>query len=105
VSVRLKFENEIDRSVICASVSKASNATHDGEDNRLTGMLTTVGASVPAHGARAHVSPEAYCESMCVFLLLTGKSRSRSQSKSVLRAAIRLARPVPKPEPGTLGSA
>jgi hypothetical protein len=34
--------------------------------------------SVLAHGARgepALVLPEAYCESMCVFLLLSGKSR------------------------------
>jgi hypothetical protein len=41
-------------------------------------MLTTVGVSVLTHsarGGRAHVSPEAYCESMCVFLLLSGKSR------------------------------
>jgi hypothetical protein len=42
------------------------------------GMLTAVGVSVLTHsarGRRANVSPEAYCESMCVFLLLAGKSR------------------------------
>jgi hypothetical protein len=41
-------------------------------------MFTTVGVSVltpSARGERAHVSPEVYCESMCVFLLLSGKSR------------------------------
>jgi hypothetical protein len=41
-------------------------------------MFTTVGVSVltpSARGERARVSPEAYCESMCVFLLLSGKSR------------------------------
>lgn len=38
-------------------------------------MLTTVGMSVLAHSERAHASPEAYCESMCVFLLLPGKLR------------------------------
>jgi hypothetical protein len=37
-------------------------------------MLTTVGVTVLAH-ERANVSPKAYCESMCVFLLLSGKSR------------------------------
>jgi hypothetical protein len=42
------------------------------------GVLTTVGASVQTHtpqGDRASVVPEAYCESMCVFLLLSGKTR------------------------------
>lgn len=42
------------------------------------GALTTVGISVEtrtAHGERAGVVPEAYCESMCVFLLLSGKTR------------------------------
>jgi hypothetical protein len=41
-------------------------------------MLTTVGVTVlthSAHGKHANVSPEAYCESMCVFLLLSGKLR------------------------------
>ncbi|WP_426418935.1 hypothetical protein [Bradyrhizobium genosp. A] len=42
-----------------------------GRRFRELGMLTTVGVSVLAHsarGERASVSPEAYCESMCVFL-------------------------------------
>ena len=41
-------------------------------------MMTTVGISVQTHtlqGDRAGVVPEAYCESMCVFLLLSGKAR------------------------------
>jgi hypothetical protein len=41
-------------------------------------MLTTVGISVQNHtaqGDRASVQGEAYCESMCVFLLLSGKTR------------------------------
>src|SRR5260370_9296380 len=45
---------------------------------RSLGALTTVGTSVQtetAQGDRASVSPEAYCESMCVFLLLSGKTR------------------------------
>jgi hypothetical protein len=42
------------------------------------GALTTVGVSIEtrtAQGDRASVVPEAYCESMCVFLLLSGKTR------------------------------
>jgi len=49
-----------------------------GRRFRALQMFTTVGVSVltpSARGERAHVSPEAYCESMCVFLLLSGKSR------------------------------
>jgi hypothetical protein len=40
--------------------------------------LTTVGISVrtnTAQGASASIAPAAYCESMCVFLLLSGKTR------------------------------
>ncbi|WFU70626.1 hypothetical protein [Bradyrhizobium sp. CB2312] len=50
-----------------------------GRRFRALEMFTTVGVSVltpSARDERAHVSPEAYCESMCVFLLLSGKSRS-----------------------------
>jgi hypothetical protein len=42
------------------------------------GALTAVGISAVTQtpqGARASVAPEAYCESMCVFLLLSGKVR------------------------------
>jgi hypothetical protein len=49
-----------------------------GRRFRELGMLTVVGVSVFTHsarGERASVSPEADCESMCVFLLLSGKSR------------------------------
>jgi hypothetical protein len=41
-------------------------------------LRTTVGTSVVTHGAggdRGNIAPEAYCESMCVFLLLSGKTR------------------------------
>jgi hypothetical protein len=41
-------------------------------------MSTTVGISTVTRGGkgdRASVVPEAYCESMCVFLLLSGKTR------------------------------
>jgi hypothetical protein len=49
-----------------------------GRRFRALEMFTTVGVSVltsSARGERARVSPEAYCDSMCVFLLLSGKSR------------------------------
>ncbi|WJR75959.1 hypothetical protein [Bradyrhizobium sp. NP1] len=48
-----------------------------GRHFRNLGMLTTVGISVQrgAPGERTSVMPEAYCESMCVFLLLSGKAR------------------------------
>jgi len=45
---------------------------------RALGLRTTVGTSVvtkTATGGRAAVVPDAYCESMCVFMLLSGKSR------------------------------
>jgi len=43
---------------------------------RELGMVTTVVATYSASGERANVSSDAYCESMCVFLLLSGKLRS-----------------------------
>jgi hypothetical protein len=49
-----------------------------GRRFRGLGALTTVGVTVRTetpHGERASVTPEAYCESMCVFLLLSGKTR------------------------------
>jgi hypothetical protein len=45
---------------------------------RTLGALTTVGISVQtntAQGVSASIAPAAYCESMCVFLLLSGKTR------------------------------
>ena len=45
---------------------------------RNIGALTTVGISVQtntAQGAPASMAPVAYCESMCVFLLLSGQTR------------------------------
>jgi hypothetical protein len=49
-----------------------------GRRFRELGALTTVGISVQtntAQSAPANMAPEAYCESMCVFLLLSGKTR------------------------------
>jgi hypothetical protein len=45
-----------------------------GRKWRQIGLRTTVG-SVIAMGGRLGVSPQAWCESMCVFLLLSGKVR------------------------------
>jgi hypothetical protein len=45
---------------------------------RNLGVLTTVGISVEtntAQGSAASIDPVAYCESMCVYLLLSGKTR------------------------------
>ena len=45
---------------------------------RNLGARTTVGTSIlsrSAQGDRASVMPEAYCESMCVYLLLAGSTR------------------------------
>jgi hypothetical protein len=49
-----------------------------GRRFRSLGLMTTVGTSVLTHSAqgdRGFIEPEAYCESMCVFLLLSGKTR------------------------------
>ena len=42
---------------------------------REIGLRTTVGSTVTALGKRSSVTPQAWCESMCVFLLLSGKVR------------------------------
>ena len=65
--------------VLDSSGGSVNDSIALGRRFRELGMLTTVGVSVltpSARGECAHVSPEAYCESMCVFLLLSGKSRS-----------------------------
>jgi hypothetical protein len=64
--------------VLDSSGGSVNDSITLGRRFRALGMLTTVGISTAAHGAkgdRASVIPEAYCESMCVFLLLSGKAR------------------------------
>src|SRR3954452_9939475 len=64
--------------VLDSAGGSVNDAIALGRRFRALEMVTTVGASVltpSARGEGAHVSPEAYCESMCVFLLLSGKSR------------------------------
>jgi hypothetical protein len=62
--------------VLDSSGGSVNDAIALGRRWRNLGMLTTVGASFdPRNGDRAQVAPQAYCESMCVFLLLSGKTR------------------------------
>jgi hypothetical protein len=64
--------------VLDSSGGSVNDAIALGRHWRSLGALTTVGISMEtrtAQGDRAGVVPEAYCESMCVFLLLSGKTR------------------------------
>jgi hypothetical protein len=64
--------------VLDSSGGSVNDSIALGRKFRSLGALTTVGATVRTQGPqgeRASVSPEAYCESMCVFLLLAGKTR------------------------------
>jgi hypothetical protein len=61
--------------VLNSSGGSVNDAIALGRRWRDLGMLTTVGASIDANGGHAYIAPQAYCESMCVFLLLSGKVR------------------------------
>src|ERR1700724_1303938 len=64
--------------VLDSSGGSVNDSIALGRRWRNLGALTTVGTTVrtqTAQGERTHVNPEAYCESMCVFLLLSGKTR------------------------------
>jgi hypothetical protein len=64
--------------VLDSSGGSVNDSIALGRRWRSLGALTTVGISTQtrsAQGDRADVAPEAYCESMCVFLLLSGKTR------------------------------
>ena len=64
--------------VLDSSGGSVNDSIALGRRFRDLGMLTTVGVSVLNHdarGDRGSISPQAYCESMCVFLLLSGKTR------------------------------
>jgi hypothetical protein len=64
--------------VLDSSGGSVNDSIALGRRFRSLGALTTVGVTVRTHtaeGERASVMPEAYCESMCVFLLLSGKTR------------------------------
>jgi hypothetical protein len=64
--------------VLDSSGGSVNDSIALGRRWRTLGALTTVGTSVQtntAQGAPASIAPVAYCESMCVFLLLSGKTR------------------------------
>lgn len=64
--------------VLDSSGGSVNDAITLGRRFRKLGMLTTVGSTDvihTPHGDRTIVSPDAYCESMCVYLLLAGKTR------------------------------
>jgi hypothetical protein len=64
--------------VLDSSGGSVNDSIALGRRWRNLGALTTVGTTIQNRGAqgdRANVTPEAYCESMCVFLLLSGKTR------------------------------
>jgi hypothetical protein len=67
-----------DTVVLDSSGGSVNDAIALGRRWRSLGFLTTVGISVLDHtaqGDHATIAPQAYCESMCVFLLLSGKTR------------------------------
>ncbi|MBR0847160.1 hypothetical protein JQ543_05315 [Bradyrhizobium diazoefficiens] len=63
--------------VLDSSGGSVNDAISLGRRFRNLGLLTTVGITQRDRGqdARPAVASEAYCESMCVFLLLAGKKR------------------------------
>src|SRR6266852_3205519 len=64
--------------VLDSSGGSVNDSIALGRRFRSLDMLTTVGISVQNHtaqGDHASVQGEGYCESMCVFLLLSGKTR------------------------------
>ena len=64
--------------VLDSSGGSVNDSITLGRRWRELGLMTTVGTSIQTHtaqGDRASVVPEAYCESMCVYLLLSGKTR------------------------------
>jgi hypothetical protein len=64
--------------VLDSSGGSVNDAIALGRRWRKLGLLTTVGTTVETttpSGSRIRIAPEAYCESMCVFLLLAGNAR------------------------------
>jgi hypothetical protein len=64
--------------VLDSSGGSVNDSIALGRRFRNLGAMTTVGITVrtqTAQGERASVVPHAWCESMCVFLLLSGKTR------------------------------
>ena len=72
--------------VLDSSGGSVNDSIALGRRWRQLGVLTTVGISVQtnaAQGASAGVLPGGYCESMCVFLLLSGETRYAPETAHV----------------------
>ncbi len=72
--------------VLDSSGGSVNDAIALGRRWRNLGALTTVGTSLQTNTAQelpANTAPVAYCESMCVFLLLAGKTRYVPESAHV----------------------
>jgi len=72
--------------VLDSSGGSVNDSITLGRRFRDLNMLTTVGVTIINHAQgheRGSVAPEAYCESMCVFLLLSGKTRYVPQQAHV----------------------
>jgi hypothetical protein len=72
--------------VLDSSGGSVNDSISLGRRWRNLGVLTTVGISVQTSTAQqpsANMAPVAYCESMCVFLLLSGKTRYVSETAHV----------------------
>jgi hypothetical protein len=72
--------------VLDSSGGSVNDSITIGRRFRSLGVMTTVGVTVRTQseqGERVSVAPEAYCESMCVFLLLSGKTRYVSPSSHI----------------------
>jgi hypothetical protein len=72
--------------VLDSSGGSVNDSITLGRRFRDLNMLTTVGVTTMNHAqgaGRGSVAPEAYCESMCVFLLLSGKARYVPQQAHV----------------------
>ena len=64
--------------VLDSSGGSVNDAITMGRHWRRLGLLTTVGTTVELQtpqGLQPGIAPQAYCESMCVFLLLSGRTR------------------------------
>jgi hypothetical protein len=64
--------------VLDSSGGSVNDSITLGRRFRNLGLMTTVGTSIrirTTQGDRGAIDPQAYCESMCVFLLLSGKAR------------------------------
>ncbi len=72
--------------VLDSSGGSVNDSITLGRRFRSLGMMTTVGITVATHtpqGDRVRIAPEAYCESMCVYLLLSGTTRYVPQAAHV----------------------